>query len=124
MLQRLRTREGKKAMKSNPLLRFWIATAAMAIFAGMAFTTAANARPLPGFSDDFAIEDGAESTTTVAAIADPEVLEPIRPLLPIVDGEGTEIVRPEPCGAIGPLMLAFTAVSLGFTGEARRRALG
>ena len=82
---------------------------------------AAAARPIPGLSESGSVLDTFEALATDAQLVDPVILEPLRPLLPMDDPAAAAVlVRPEPCGAMSPVVLALTFVSLGFMGGSPR----
>jgi len=88
-----------------------------------ASATTTLARPIPGLEGQIAGYDLADGSAGDAPLADPVVVEPIRPLFPSDRATGSSIVRPEPCGAMSPFLFGLTFVSLGFLSGTTRRAL-
>lgn len=79
----------------------------------------ASARPVPGLSSDTSVSDTADLAVS-SQLADPVVLEPIRPLFPVDREVDSGMVRPEPCGSMSPFLLGLTFVSLSFLSGTRR----
>lgn len=90
------------------------------VSAVLVVSSSAVARLIPGVAEA-APNDAAEASYAEVPPADPVVLEPIRPLLSSEDSIGAPLSRPEPCGAVSPLILGLSFVSLGFMGRSSRR---